>query len=52
MVNVVHNLFADYRDCADMILKFHKTAKKVQLKVPFEKYMRPDLSSVATINLG
>lgn len=37
------------RDCAEMILKFHKVAKNAQLKVTFEKYMRPDLSGVAAI---
>ncbi|KAJ4705769.1 Cyclin [Melia azedarach] len=37
------------RDCADMILKFHKAAKKGQLKVTYEKYMRPDMSCVAAI---
>lgn len=41
--------FAHYRDCAEMILKFHKVAKNAQLKVTFEKYMRPDLSGVAAI---
>ncbi|KAL9412531.1 hypothetical protein AB3S75_046040 [Citrus x aurantiifolia] len=37
------------RDCAEMILKFHKVAKNAQLKVTFEKFMRPDLSGVAAI---
>ncbi|XP_031283375.1 putative cyclin-B3-1 [Pistacia vera] len=37
------------RDCAEVILKFHKDAKKGQLKVTYEKYMKPRLSCVAGI---
>ncbi|GER33857.1 cyclin [Striga asiatica] len=37
------------RDCAEMILKFHKAAKTSLLKVTYEKYSKPDYSRVATI---
>ncbi|CBI24160.3 unnamed protein product, partial [Vitis vinifera] len=37
------------RDCAEMILKFQKAARTGQLKVTYEKYMRPDQSGVAAI---
>ncbi|KAK4836814.1 hypothetical protein QYF36_000402 [Acer negundo] len=37
------------RDCAEMILRFHKAAGKGKLKVTYEKYTKPDLSSVAAI---
>ncbi|KAK3220953.1 hypothetical protein Dsin_014923 [Dipteronia sinensis] len=37
------------RDCAEMILRFHKAAKKGKLKVTYEKYTKPDLSGVAAI---
>lgn len=32
-----------------MILKFQKAARTGQLKVTYEKYMRPDQSGVAAI---
>ncbi|XP_061985419.1 putative cyclin-B3-1 isoform X3 [Populus nigra] len=38
-----------YRDCAEMILRFQKAARTSQLRVTYEKYMRPDLSGVAAI---
>ncbi|XP_031393076.1 putative cyclin-B3-1 isoform X2 [Punica granatum] len=37
------------RECAEMILRFHKAARKGQLKVTYEKYAGPDLSGVAMI---
>ncbi|KAI9160579.1 hypothetical protein LWI28_009625 [Acer negundo] len=37
------------RDYAEMILRFHKAAGKGKLKVTYEKYTKPDLSSVAAI---
>ncbi|KAL4597851.1 hypothetical protein ACB092_11G018100 [Castanea dentata] len=37
------------RDCAQMIIRSHKAAGKGQLRVSYEKYMRPDLSGVAAI---
>ncbi|RVW93900.1 putative cyclin-B3-1 [Vitis vinifera] len=37
------------RDCAEMILKFQKAARTGQLKVTYEKYVRPDQSGVAAI---
>ncbi|KAF2302900.1 hypothetical protein GH714_010748 [Hevea brasiliensis] len=37
------------RNCAEMILGFQKAARTSHLKVTYEKYMRPDLSSVATL---
>ncbi|XP_057507781.1 putative cyclin-B3-1 isoform X1 [Actinidia eriantha] len=37
------------RDCADMVLKFHKAAKTTMLKVTFEKYQKLDYSVVAGI---
>ncbi|KAM3684034.1 hypothetical protein ACB098_11G012500 [Castanea mollissima] len=37
------------RDYAKMILGFHKAAGKGQLRVSYEKYMRPDLSVAAAI---
>ncbi|WJX87506.1 hypothetical protein P8452_69690 [Trifolium repens] len=37
------------RDCADMILKFHKAAGKGKLKVAYEKYSRKELSGVAAV---
>ncbi|XP_045803075.1 putative cyclin-B3-1 isoform X2 [Trifolium pratense] len=37
------------RDCADMILKFHKAAGKGKLKVAYEKYFRKELSGVAAV---
>ncbi|KAK6149554.1 hypothetical protein DH2020_017079 [Rehmannia glutinosa] len=37
------------RDCADMILKFHKAAKTNLLKVTFEKYTKLDYCRVAAI---
>ncbi|KAJ0043821.1 hypothetical protein Pint_18095 [Pistacia integerrima] len=52
MVNYTYlyfQLFAHRRDCAEVILKFHKDAKKGQLKVTYEKYMKPRLSCVAGI---
>lgn len=42
-------LFSLCRDCANMILKVHKGARKRNLKVTYEKYMNSDLSSVAAI---
>lgn len=38
-----------YRDCAEVILKFQKAAKTGQLRVTYEKYMRPEQSGVAAI---
>ncbi|XP_073226765.1 uncharacterized protein [Cicer arietinum] len=37
------------RDCADMILKFHKAAGKGKLTVTYEKYFRKELSGVAAV---
>ncbi|CAH9083834.1 unnamed protein product [Cuscuta europaea] len=37
------------RDCAEMILRFHKAARTALLRVTFEKYMRSEYSSVAAI---
>ncbi|KAB1216869.1 putative cyclin-B3-1 [Morella rubra] len=37
------------RDCAEMILRFHKAAGTGQLKVTYEKYKKPDLSGVAAL---
>ncbi|XP_073111275.1 putative cyclin-B3-1 [Elaeis guineensis] len=40
---------SQFRDCAEMILRFQKSARSGQLKVTYEKYMRSDLSGVAAI---
>ncbi|CAK8561315.1 unnamed protein product [Lathyrus sativus] len=37
------------RDCADMMLKFHKAAGKGKLTVAYEKYSRKELSAVAGV---
>lgn len=37
------------RDCAEMVLEFHKAAKTAMLKVTFEKYTRLDCGGVANI---
>ncbi|XP_020202446.1 putative cyclin-B3-1 [Cajanus cajan] len=37
------------RDCADMILKFHKASGNGKLKVAYEKYSRQELSRVAAV---
>ncbi|XP_050233874.1 cyclin-A2-1 isoform X2 [Mercurialis annua] len=37
------------RDCAEMVLGFQKAARNSDLKVTYEKYMSPDLSSVAAL---
>ncbi|XP_058747291.1 putative cyclin-B3-1 isoform X3 [Vicia villosa] len=37
------------RDCADMMLKFHKTAGKGKLTVAYEKYSREELSAVSGV---
>ncbi|XP_039685594.1 putative cyclin-B3-1 isoform X3 [Medicago truncatula] len=37
------------RDCADMILKFHKAAGKGKLTVAYEKYSRKELGGVAAV---
>ncbi|XP_028799720.1 putative cyclin-B3-1 isoform X2 [Neltuma alba] len=37
------------RDCAEMILKFHKSARTGKLMVTYEKYSRPELSGVAAL---
>ncbi|XAR67252.1 hypothetical protein NMG60_11001938 [Bertholletia excelsa] len=37
------------RDCAEMVLKFHRSAKTAILKVTYEKYATVDYSEVATI---
>ncbi|XP_019449290.1 PREDICTED: putative cyclin-B3-1 isoform X3 [Lupinus angustifolius] len=37
------------RDCAEMILKFHKAAGLGKLTVTHEKYSRPELSRVAAV---
>ncbi|KAK4594969.1 hypothetical protein RGQ29_018630 [Quercus rubra] len=37
------------RDCAQMIIRSHKAAGKGQLRVSYEKYMRPDLGGAAAI---
>ncbi|KAM1004090.1 hypothetical protein EV1_004283 [Malus domestica] len=37
------------RDCAELILRFHKAARVGRLKVTYEKYSSPDLSGVAAI---
>ncbi|KAK2972056.1 LOW QUALITY PROTEIN: hypothetical protein RJ640_005076, partial [Escallonia rubra] len=44
------NHAVDYnRDCAEMILRFHKAARTGMLKVTYEKFMRSDYSRVAAI---
>ncbi|PIA37678.1 hypothetical protein AQUCO_03000317v1, partial [Aquilegia coerulea] len=40
---------SELRDCADMILRFHKASGKGSLKVTYDKYMLPDQSCVAQI---
>ena len=37
------------RDCAEMILKCHKTAGVGKLKVTYEKYSCQELGSVAAV---
>ncbi|XP_022969454.1 putative cyclin-B3-1 isoform X1 [Cucurbita maxima] len=37
------------RECAEKILKFHQSAHLGQLKVTYEKYMKPGFSRVATL---
>lgn len=37
------------RECAEMILKFHQSAQLGQLKVTYEKYMKPNFNGVAAI---
>ncbi|KOM27018.1 hypothetical protein LR48_Vigan352s001200 [Vigna angularis] len=37
------------RDCAEMILKFHKAAGVGKLTVAYEKYSRPELGKVAAV---
>ncbi|KAM1266254.1 hypothetical protein ACFX2J_035844 [Malus domestica] len=37
------------RDCAEMVFRFHKAARMGSMKVTYEKYSSPDLSSVAAI---
>ncbi|XP_037496590.1 putative cyclin-B3-1 isoform X2 [Jatropha curcas] len=37
------------RDCAEMILRFHKAASISHLKVTYGKYMKPEFSSVAAL---
>ncbi|KAG6763886.1 hypothetical protein POTOM_031330 [Populus tomentosa] len=44
-----HYQVSQIRDCAEMILRFQKDARTSQLRVTYEKYMRPDLSGVAAI---
>ncbi|CAK7326049.1 unnamed protein product [Dovyalis caffra] len=44
-----HFQVSQIRDCAEMILKIQKAARTSQLRVTYEKYMRPDLSGVAAI---
>nr|XP_034906813.1 putative cyclin-B3-1 isoform X4 [Populus alba] len=44
-----HYQVSQIRDCAEMILRFQKAARTSQLRVTYEKYMRPDLSGVAAI---
>ncbi|XP_002311288.4 putative cyclin-B3-1 [Populus trichocarpa] len=44
-----HYQVSQMRDCAEMILRFQKAARTSQLRVTYEKYMRPDLSGVAAI---
>lgn len=46
---VTNKGFTSSRDCAEMISRFHKAAGKGQMKVTYEKYAGPDLSSVAMI---
>ncbi|CAI9087985.1 OLC1v1022204C1 [Oldenlandia corymbosa var. corymbosa] len=38
------------RQCAEMILKFHKAAKTALLRVTHEKYMKPEFSRAADIS--
>lgn len=38
-----------YRDCAEMILRFHQSARKAVLKVTFDKYMSDHNYKVASI---
>ncbi|KAG6759980.1 hypothetical protein POTOM_036479 [Populus tomentosa] len=44
-----HYQVSQIRECAEMILRFQKAARTSQLRVTYEKYMRPDLSGVAAI---
>ncbi|KAJ6432341.1 hypothetical protein OIU84_019560 [Salix udensis] len=44
-----HYQVSQIRDCAEMILRIQKAARTSQLRVTYEKYMRPDLSGVAAI---
>ncbi|XP_052208657.1 putative cyclin-B3-1 isoform X2 [Diospyros lotus] len=46
-----HAHYEEYqiRDCAEMVLKFHRAAKTSMLKVTFEKYSGVEYSGVATI---
>lgn len=37
------------RDCAEMILRIHKTASAGLLKVTYDKYMQPEFGSVAAV---
>ncbi|XP_038887576.1 putative cyclin-B3-1 [Benincasa hispida] len=37
------------RECAEMILKFHQSAQLGQLKVTYEKYMKPNFNGVAAV---
>ncbi|KAI9116293.1 hypothetical protein K1719_012460 [Acacia pycnantha] len=37
------------RNCAEMILKFHKSARTGKLMVAYEKYSRPEFSGVAAL---
>ncbi|CAJ1978383.1 unnamed protein product [Sphenostylis stenocarpa] len=48
----VISIYADssiHRDCAEMILKFHKTAGVGKLTVAYDKYSRQELGRVAAI---
>lgn len=48
----MNSIYADCnicRDCAEMILKFHKAAGVGKLTVAYEKYSRPELGKVAAV---
>ncbi|KAF1896900.1 hypothetical protein Lal_00034601 [Lupinus albus] len=48
-VSQIRHLFYLLRDCAEMILNFHKAAGLGKLTVTHEKYSRPELSGVAAV---
>lgn len=44
-----HHKESQLRDCAEMVLKFQKSAKTSRLKVTYEKYSKPEHNQVANI---